>query len=286
MKDIPDEGPAWLRAFQERFTEMLRTPLDRSTNALRAQSEAYPAEAVAMAADGPHSAAPQRLAVYNRQYWFRLFTVLQSAFPVTAKLMGYWRFNEFAARFLSANPPRSWDIDRVADGFERFLSVETAELAEGPMWSEASALDAVWRGLLREPESTPFQVSPEIAAHLLDARLVRSSSVALLCERWPLLEWRAVVQSKPEDERVPAPGRLAEPRWWALVRERNGVRQVPLEPGEGALIALLSEHRVRDALAQLEAECPEDERASLPAKAQRWLANSVLRGVWCAATLP
>lgn len=282
------EGPEWLREFQERFTDVLRTPLDRSTNVLRAQLEAYPPASIALALDGPRSTAAQRLAVYNRQYWFRLFTVLQTAYPVTARLLTYWRFNELAARFLAANPPRGWDLDRVADGFDRFVAVACAEEGDGALWAEAAALDATWRALMREKESTPFQLArdfPEAAARLPEARLVRSRSVALWCERWPLLEWRARVHAKGEGESVTPPGELRERRYWALIRERNGVRQVLLEPMEGALLAFLSEHTVGEALAKIEEACDERARAELPTKAQRWLASSVLRGVWCAATL-
>lgn len=282
------EGPEWLREFQERFTDVLRTPLDRSTHVLRAQTEAYPRASIELALDGPRSTAAQRLAVYNRQYWFRLFTVLQTAYSVTARLMTYWRFNEFAARFLSANPPRGWDLDRVPDGFDRFVAIACAEHAEGALWAEAAALDATWRALMRERESTPFQLAsefPEAAARLAEARLVRSPSVALWFERWPLLEWRALASAKGEREALAPPGELRERRCWALIRERNGIRQVLLEPTEGALLALLSEHTVGEALAKIEAQCPADERADLPARAQRWLANSVLRGVWSAATL-
>jgi hypothetical protein len=282
------EGPEWLREFQERFTDVLRTPLDRSTNVLRAQTEAYPRASIQLALDGPRSTAEQRLAVYNRQYWFRLFTVLQTAYSVTARLMTYWRFNEFASQFLSANPPRGWDLDRVADGFDRFVAIACAEHPDGALWAEAAALDATWRALMRERESTPFQLAsefPEAAARLPEARLVRSPSVALWFERWPLLEWRAIAHAKGEREPIPPPGELCERRCWALIRERNGIRQVLLEPTEGALLALLSEHTVGDALATIEAQCPADQRAELPAKAQRWLANSVLRGMWSAATL-
>jgi hypothetical protein len=282
------EGPEWLREFQDCFTDVLRTPLDRSTNVLRARTDAYPRAAIDMVMNGPHSCAAQRLAVYNRQYWFRLFTVLQTAYPLTARLMTYWRFNEYAERFLIANPPRGWDLDRVADQFDRFVATECAGHADGALWIEAATLDAIWRALLREKESTPFQLPSEWMAdpsRLTEARLVRSPSVALWCERWPLLEWRAMVTAKGEGKDVTPPRALRERRCWALIRERNGIRHVLLEPTEAMLLSLLSEYTVGEALAKLEAHCPEDQRCELPAKAQRWLANSVRRGVWSTVTL-
>jgi hypothetical protein len=55
--------------------------------------------------------------------------LLQRAFPLTAELTGFWRFNELASDFLVARPPRGWDIDRVGQGFAEFLS-ETLPDAE------------------------------------------------------------------------------------------------------------------------------------------------------------
>jgi hypothetical protein len=65
-----------------------------------------------------------------------------------------------------------------------------------------------------------------------------------------------------------------------LVREGAGIRQTTLESREGELLELLHRHTVRDALAYLESNCPEEERAMLPTRAQPWLARSVQRGLW------
>lgn len=280
------DAPPWLVALQARFADALTTPLDRASGALRARDESYDASAVAAVRDAANASARARLAVYNRQYWFRLFTVMQTAYAVCARATGYWDFNALVTRFVAENPPSGWDLDRLADGFDAF--VEHALEPDHPrraMIVEAARVDRAWRDIARETPSTPFQVSQEIAARLLDARLVRSRSVALVHERWPWLEWRAVLMSKGPDAELPLPDALSTPRWWALVRERNGARHVPLDPREGALFALLDAHTVRDAMTALEAQCPTNERASLPARAQQWLARGVQLGVWTTAVL-
>ncbi len=273
-------APDWLVALQERFSAALCAPLDRSTSLLRAATEMYPDDSVADVLDGPVTTAAERLAVYNRQYWFRLFTVLQSAFPVTSRAMTYWRFNEFAARFVAQRPPSGWDIERVAEGFEAFFEREAGDDASLAPFVEAAKMDAAWRRLLRAKSGTTFQPTNEIAARLLDGTLVLSPTVALLCERWPWLEWKAVLATRAEADAPALPSSLDEPRWWALVRERDGIRHVLLEAKEGALLTLLTRRTVREALAELEASCPPGERAALPSRAQRWLAASVQRGFW------
>lgn len=273
-------GPAWLAELQARFGSVIRTPLDRSTGTLRATVTDYDPEAVRDAIDGPRAVAAERLAVYNRQYWFRLFTVLQRSFPVTVRLLGAWEFNGYASRFVLTHPPRHWDLDHAPDGFAGFLSDALGDGPDRDGLIDAVTLDDAWRRLFRAPGTRPFHPSADDAARLLDGRLVMSPAVAVVVERYPLLEARASMVAVRGLAPVALPERLAEPRWWALAREPEGVRHLPLEPGEGALLTLLCRYTVREALARLEAACVESERAELPAATQRWLARSVERGIW------
>lgn len=275
-------APAWLGALQARFGDAIRTPLDRATGTLRAVTSAYPADAVDDVCDAHNAPAAERLAVYNRQYWFRLFTVLQTAFPLTTALLGAWRFNDYAARFLLAHPPRSWDLDRAPDGFEHFIADASEDDLPRDALCDAARLDAAWRALFRAPAASPFRPRAEDAARLLDARLVPSPGVALYVERWPLVALKRAREGQRAESPVPLPPRHAAPQWWALLREPAGVRQLPLATREGELFALLREYSVRDALGRLEASCDASERAALPESARRWLARGVELGLWCA----
>lgn len=277
-------APEWLSELQARFGSVIRTPLDRSTGTLRASVSDYDPAAVSDASDGPHTSATERLAVYNRQYWFRLFTVLQRSFPITVRLLGAWEFNGYASRFVLAHPPHDWDLDHAPDGFERSLIDALGDHPERDAITDAATLDDAWRRLFRAPETKPFHPSAEDAARLLDARLVMSPAMAVVRERFPLLEARASLMAMKATAPIAPPARLAEPRWWGLAREPVGVRHLPLEAREGELLTLLTRHTVREALAALEARCGDEERASLPSNAQRWLARSVERGVWAGMT--
>jgi hypothetical protein len=114
-------APAWLEQFEAQFSQMLRTPLDRSSGTLRAQCEAYGPDICAAAREGGRLDPRQRLAIYNRQYWFRLFGAFQHEFPATTALLGAWHFSALAGRFLEESPPQHHDLGRAADGFARSL---------------------------------------------------------------------------------------------------------------------------------------------------------------------
>lgn len=278
-----ESAPAWLMEFQARFGGVIRTPLDRATGTLLATPSAYDPVARAEARNGPLASGDERLAVYNRQYWFRLFGVLHAAFPLTSRLVGYWQFNDYAARFLLAHPPRHWDIDRVPNGFDVFFS-EALESVDAPTerkaLREAARLDAAWRGVFEAPPVTAFRPSPEQAPRLLEGRLVASPAVAVIQEHWPLLELRRRLRDDSSEARAALPPRLVRPNWWALVRRPQGIGQLALDAREGELFCLLRDHSVAEALAQLERACSDEERAALPARARAWLARSVELEFW------
>ncbi len=271
-------APDWLSELQAHFGEVLRTPLDRETGTLRATPSAYPEEALLDVVDRPEASAAERLAVYNRQYWFRLFRALAKAFPLTAHVLGHWRFNDYAARFIVARPPRGWDLEEVPNGFERFVESAFEDVEERALVLEAATLDASWRKVTRAPPASPFQPSAEDAARLLDTRLALAPGAAVLRESWNLTEVHGILIAGE----TMSVTRLPEPRWWALIREAEGVRRLPLAPREGELLALLRRGTVREALAALDAACDERERAGLPASVRGWLAKSAERGMWCA----
>ncbi|HEX2877655.1 MAG TPA: putative DNA-binding domain-containing protein [Polyangiaceae bacterium] len=286
--------PAWLGEFQASFGAMVRTPLDRATGTLRATPEAYPATLEAAALPGRKLSSVERLAVYNRQYWFRLFTVFQAAFPLTTRLLSHFTFNGYVSRFLLAHPPRSWDIDAAVHGFEDFLD----EVAPSPTVSidgqragvdraallQAARIDAAFHHVLRASQVDAFKPTAEHAERLLTSRLLRSPAAAVLEEAWPLCELRRTLATDTRETAVALPARLAQPQFWLLLRTPAKMGQLPLEPLEARLLTLLQELPVGEALAQLEQACDASRLPQLPADAQRWLARSVENGFWCGLT--
>jgi putative DNA-binding protein len=268
------ESPAWLLELQARFGRMLRTPLERHTGELSAAAGAYEPELVRVARGGRTTSAGQRLAVYNRQYWFRLFTLLQSRFPLTARLLGFWHFNQHAANFLSQHPPRSWDVDDVAAGFSDFLSQQPVDEAV----MEAARIDAAYHDVFHAPPVTAHQFSAAETEHLPRARLRFSPARALLSEHWPLCALRQ--HGFTDEAPLQLEPRLDRARFWLLGRNELQVGLVALEPREAELLELLKHAQVASALAELEARCSPEERVELPVKAQSWLARSVRLDVW------
>jgi Putative DNA-binding domain len=280
--------PEWLPGFQRRFGAMLRTPLDRASGTLRAQSSSYEEALCQEILPGPALSPAERLAIYNRQYWCRLFGVLQSEYPLTARLFGFWLFNEQAARFLLARAPGSADIHEAADGFDELLR----ETLPDPVHTgsgrlprtallQACAIDAAWRRALAAPVEPAFRPSGEDAARLGSSRLRPRGGWTVLEESWPLLQLRRDLARDASGEgAAPLPPRLESPQWWVLFRAPGGAAQLALAPRQAQLFRLLARYTVAEALARLEAAARPRERARLPADVRSWLAQSVELGFW------
>lgn len=288
MKPWPS-SPSWLVELQRRFGEMLRTPLDASGSALRAAPESYDPTLIQATCSPANGAPAARLAVYNRQYWFRLLTVLQRAFPLTARLLGFWHFNQYAAKYLRLNPPHDWDIDTVGAGFAEFLrgTLRAGELELGgtrrvacAALLEAAQIDAAYHAVFRAPAVSAYQPTAADSERLLRGRLRPSPAVALLSEHWPLCEMRPRALASAGETPLSLAARLAEPQCWLLAREQLTLRLWPLAPRQAELLELLRQDSVPNALARIEAQCSPAERGELARHVREWLAQSVQLGVW------
>jgi hypothetical protein len=233
--------------------------------------------------------AAERLATYHRQYWFRLFTVLQGLYLLTARLVGYWQFNDLAARHLTERPPSGFDIDTIGAGFDEGLARHLA--SDGVVVKpghggipnaavvEAARVDAAFHRVTRAPRSTPFRPSTDDAVQLGESRLRLSPDVALISERYAFAEQRLGLAEKSADSVQLGPAQPAV-KHWLLARRETKLGLIALEPQEAELFALVQARPLERALGLLEASSAEAERASLPARAQAWLARSVQLGVW------
>lgn len=268
--------PPWLALHQARFGAALRAPLDRATGTLAATPDAYDPALVADVLDAPNATAAARLAIYQRQYWFRLFDVLQSAFPLTARLLGFWTFNGIAARYLDAHPPSGVDVEAIADPFAHFAARDEA-IAHDDVLVDALSIDAAYRDVFRAPRVPPFHPTAADAAHLADARLIVSPACRLVRERSALIDLRARILASP-DAPIARPSPHATERWFAIARPDVRTATIALDPLEAALLDALSRGSLRDALATVEQACPADDRASLPRRTHAWLARAVSQG--------
>jgi hypothetical protein len=277
---------ARLAELQRRFGEVLRTPLDAASGTLRAQTARYDSPLVA-AVQGD---ARERLAVYNRQYWFRLLTVMQTSWPLTARLLGMFHFNLHAQQYLLQHPPAHYDLHAITLGFERYLKgnlsgeavyrgardvpVPTAILLE------ATAVDAAFARVFHAPAEPRFDPRKHAPSELVQRKLIRSAAYTCVEERWPLVALRIALREDSAESALALPSPLPAAQTWAFFRDAQGVTHLRLAPLQARLYALLEHYPLGEALAHLEAETASTTRALLPEHTQAWIAQGVANGFW------
>ncbi len=273
-----------LAELQARFGRAIRTPLDAAAGTYRADPSRYEHETALALRDSRWGSAREGLAVYNRQYWFRLFTAAQDLYPLTARLVGLFRFNALVQTYLAGRPPRAPDLAAAVRDLARFLESNegAVEASSREAVVQAARIDEAWANVWLAAEEPVWRPSPEEAAVLPSARLVRRESVALVVEAWPLVVLRRTLSTIPGEGALPLPARLDGERWWAIVRADDGVLEAPLSPGEALLLRLLETRTLGDALVALEQQVTGGEGALAP-QVRRWLARSVELGFWRAA---
>jgi len=259
-------APPWLASLQADLGALLRSPLDPSSGTFRAPVEAYDPALVAQIAPGVGGpATPQeRLAVYHRQGWMRLFDGLQKAWPRSARVLGYWRFNLVVSRHLASNPPAHNDLDRAADGLEGPLRAAD----DADMVAEAVTADAAERRATLARWTGVWTPRPADLAGLDTARLRFAPSFTLVRERWALA-------ALPHREGPVARHRVAA--WHVYARSAEGTVIRRVEPGLARLLFEAQRGPFGAALAAVEGQIG---REAVEGKLQAWIALALGEGWW------
>jgi hypothetical protein len=119
-----------LRALQRTMAHALFRPLDSNDGLQRTWIDGRPMEDVAAEFIKPNDrlSSFERLQLYNRMYWFRLFDAISDDCPGLRALLGDDRFFALARAYLARHPSRSFTLRNLCSRLPQFI-------AEEPRWS-------------------------------------------------------------------------------------------------------------------------------------------------------
>lgn len=129
----------------------------------------------------------ERLEIYNKQYWFRLFSGMIEDYPGLQAVLGNRRFDELCKAYLQDCPSRSFTLRNLGRDLEGWLK-------KNPRWAasrQAVALDMVrleWADIeafdgKAEPPLNPEEVAGSAGANL---RLRLQPYIQLLSLHYPV----------------------------------------------------------------------------------------------------
>ena len=259
-------APEGLAALQAALGEAIAAPLALDEDPPRLRLEDYPPAALRATLGGGGRSAAERLGTYNRQYWFRLLTVLQEEYPLLRHLLGIAEFNRMASAYLHAHPSRSPLLRHLSDGLGDFLAGDTPW--SRPELRQCAALEHAYIRAFDAPELPALDPS----AQVLSAPLTLQPHLSLVREDWDLVAWRRRVW-KDEDDAIavslsPARG------WWAVYRDGSVLRTEPLDAERYLLLErLMAGLSLADACDGLEALLDAEALARVAAGIRGWFAR-------------
>lgn len=300
-------APTWWRELQNEFGRSLQYPLVSS----RGHFEPAPGsvsprlcEALSRTTQGVQLPPRARIAVYQRQYWMRLFASMQSAFPRLTHVLGAWTFNHLAAAYLRETPPAAPDLDRCTDGFRvrvtralraysgKAINAKAADLIDNdPMLTalgnitaprellrQALSMDEAQRRAHRRGTNTralPPSFDWAKAAH---CQLCLAPSFGLVREDWSLATIGFSGAAAPE--RPAEIKRHRKPQYWVFYRGGHSVASQRIPSVLARLLTLCATQPLDCAAQAVRAACQPAQREMFDQQIDEWLRMAATLG-WC-----
>lgn len=119
-----------LLELQRRVAAAIMQPLTKSETMPRRRRDGVSNESEAAAFIKPNDrlSSFERLEIYNRQYWFRLYTSFEEDFPGLEAVIGRAKFEKLMREYLSECPSHSFSLRNLGFGLENWLLEHPAYL--------------------------------------------------------------------------------------------------------------------------------------------------------------
>ena len=220
-----------LLEIQRRMAAAVMHPLTRAETMPRRRRDgtSNQSEAEAIIRPNDRLTSFERLEIYNRQYWFRLYTCFEEDFPGLEAILGRARFDALMRAYLTECPSESFTLRNLGSRLEAWLRKHPEWMEPHPglaldmvrlEWAHIEAFD----GEQRAPLS-----ARELAAIDENARLQLQPYLRLLALQYPVED--LLLQVRNEDGSSASSTNNA-----SATRKRHHVRRVAaLEPRDNYL---------------------------------------------------
>ena len=116
--------PTQLREIQQRMAACIMQPITRDERMRRRRADGTSSrdEAEAIISPNDRLSSFERLEIYNRQYWFRLYTSFQEDFPGLQAVVGTRRFERIMRDYLTDCPSTSFTLRNLGSRLTEWLA--------------------------------------------------------------------------------------------------------------------------------------------------------------------
>jgi hypothetical protein len=162
-----------LQTLQRRMANAVMRPLTRNeTMQKRNAGKSVADEAGSFIKPNDRLSSFERIEIYNRQYWFRLFSSFEEDFPGLKSVVGTRRFEKLMRAYLEANPSRSFTLRNLGRSLVSWLrenpqytqpDTEAAVSMTALEWAHIEAFDNEQRPPLSAEEITAIDEASHLA---------------------------------------------------------------------------------------------------------------------------
>jgi len=221
-----------LRKLQRRTFATIRLPLGPGGRSQLKWHDGRPLSAAVAEFIAPNDrlTSLERLAIYNRQYWYRLLDCLWDDYPGLRAIVGKRRFEKLRIAYLQKYPSRSFTMRNLGSKLVRFLTEQPAWTAPHPKlcldmakfeWAQIVAFDGLALppididGLLgKEPSQVRLGLQPYLTLLEMDYPLddyvlaLKKRDAALRTESSNAVEAFSGAKQQARPPRIPQPLRV------------------------------------------------------------------------------
>jgi len=232
---MPDpKAPSYVRSIQEWFASTIVRPIDIDSN----MDPLPPGEAAKIIAPSLKLTSDQRIQIYNKQYWWRLLSILHENFPALTRLFGYTDFNlSIGIPFLTKFPSRHWSAaklgHRLAHWIEKYYLA-----ADKPLVLHTAEVDWAYLDVFFAPPPRLIK----LPLSLLTKKISLQPHVKLFQLPYDLFSYRTALLKESVEFWMESdfPPLHKKKSFFLLYRtEANHVVYRELSEGEGALIGMV-----------------------------------------------
>lgn len=217
-----------IQMFQESFGSHLGIPFDFTSGQFRIQKEKYDAKFCERIHSHHKITAEERVGAYNAQYWYRLLSILQEDFPLTAQLMGLWHFNQVATDYLVRHPSSHFDLTQISLHFTEYFLQTQSELH----LTQAVQIDIAYHQAFLSPSPISWDGMNEDSTKTL----LWNQHFQVIHESFELIKQRQDLDSNNEKQ-IPIPH--AGERYWVIFRNQTQIHTLEIEADFYRLIQFL-----------------------------------------------
>jgi hypothetical protein len=289
------EPASQLLEIQRRMAAAVMHPLTRSETMPRRRRDGSSnlREAEAIIRPNDRLTSFERLEIYNRQYWFRLYSCFEEDFPGLEAIIGRAKFDALMRAYLTECPSESFSLRNLGSRLETWLGQHPEHLGPKPVlardmvrleWAHIEAFDSEERprlsaeALATIDENSTLRLQPYLRVLALSYP-VDDLLLQVRTENGSSTSSTNNASTSRKRHHVRHVAALApRPIHLAVHRHENSVWYKPLSPEEfGLLSALIAGKTLGDAIdiALANSPLPEDQR---PAFLQEAFASWAMLG--------